>query len=158
MLSNKAKYGLQALIYLAEAEHGRAASPQRAGERGVAAAEIAAHENISKKFLDAILNEMKNHGLLRAKKGKGGGFFLARPPSEIAVGHVLRALDGPLAPVACVSRTAYQPCANCQDEASCRIRMVMQDVREAIAGILDNTSLADMVARGREPLANMFYI
>ncbi len=137
MLSSKAKYGLKAMTHLA----------RFGGQGSLLIADIAAKEHIPKKFLDAILLELKNKGFLSSKKGKGGGYALARPASHIRVGDLVRVLDGPLAPVACVSRTAYRPCGDCDDENACAVRAVMQDVREAIAQILDNTTLADMCAR-----------
>lgn len=134
MLSSKAKYGLKAMVYLARHE----------GQGPSLIADVAEAERIPKKFLDAILLEMKNQGLLSSKKGKGGGYVLARPAERIMVGDIVRILDGPLAPIPCVSRTAYRPCEDCVDETACTVRAVMQDVRDAIAAILDNTSLADM--------------
>jgi Rrf2 family protein len=134
MLSSKAKYGLKAMVYLARHE----------GLGPSLIADVAEAERIPKKFLDAILLEMKNQGLLSSKKGKGGGYVLARPAERIMVGDIIRILDGPLAPIPCVSRTAYRPCEDCADEAACTVRVVMQDVRDAMAAILDNTSLADM--------------
>lgn len=136
MLSNKAKYGLKAMVYLA----------RRQGEAAVIIAEIAEAERIPKKFLDAILLELKNRGLLVSKKGKGGGYALARPAAAITAGDVVRVLDGPLAPVACVSRTAYRPCDDCRDENACAVRRIMSRVRDSIAAILDNHSLAAMAA------------
>lgn len=138
MLSSKAKYGLKAMVYLARSE----------GQGPVLIADVAEAEHIPKKFLDTILLELKNHGLLQSKKGKGGGYTMARPAARIMVGEIVRILDGPLAPVQCVSRTAYRRCDDCVDEAACAVRAVMQDVRDAISAILDNTSLADMSARG----------
>ncbi|EME68649.1 transcriptional regulator [Paramagnetospirillum caucaseum] len=134
MLSSKAKYGLKAMVHLA----------RREGQGPSLIADVAEAERIPKKFLDAILLEMKNQGLLSSKKGKGGGYVLARPAERIMVGDIVRILDGPLAPIPCVSRTAYRPCEDCVDETACTVRAVMQDVRDAIAAILDNTSLADM--------------
>lgn len=144
MLSSKAKYGLKAMVHLATRE----------GEGSVLISDIAEAEHIPKKFLDAILLELKNHGLLASKKGKGGGYTLARPAARIHVGDIVRILDGPLAPVPCVSRTAYRRCEDCADETACAIRLVMQDVRDAIAAILDNATLADMASRTRraEPI------
>ena len=110
-------------------------------------ADIAQEEQLPRKFLDAILLEMRNDGMLSSKKGKGGGYMLAIPPDQIPVGRIVRALDGPLAPVPCVSRTAYRPCGDCHDEHACAIRAVMQEARDAIAAVLDNTSLADMLNR-----------
>ena len=135
MLSNKAKYGLKALIYLAD-NRGRA----------VQSAEIADAQRLPKKFLDAILLEIKNLGVITSKKGKGGGYQLARPSDTISLGHVIRALDGPFAPVPCVSRTAYARCADCPDEEGCAVRPIMQEVRDAISTVLDNRTLEDMLA------------
>lgn len=137
MLSAKCKYGLKAMVYMAR--HG--------GAGPLLIADIAEAERIPKKFLDVILLELKTHCLLTSKKGKGGGYQLARTPDKICVGDIVRILDGPLAPVSCVSRTAYRPCDDCTDEHSCVVRAVMQEVRDAIAAVLDNTSLADMANR-----------
>ena len=104
-------------------------------------------ENIPKKFLELILLDLKNHGILQSKKGKGGGYSLGRKPAAIKLGRVIRLLDGPLAPLPCVSQTAYVPCDECEDEKTCGIRIVMRDVRDAIANILDNTTLADVLQR-----------
>jgi Rrf2 family protein len=146
MLSSKAKYGLKAMIYLARHE----------GQGPSLIADIAEREHIPKKFLDAILLELKNQGLLSSKKGKGGGYILARPSSRITVGEIIRILDGPLAPIPCVSRTAYRRCDDCDDEDACALRAVMQEVRDALAAILDNTSLSDMISRSAasEPILN----
>ncbi len=147
MLSSKAKYGLKAMVYLA----------RREGLGPVLIADIAESEHIPKKFLDAILLDMKNHGLLSSKKGKGGGYILAKPASRLTVGDIVRVLDGPLAPVPCVSRSAYRRCDDCPDETTCAIRAVMQDVRDAIAAILDNTTLADMSNRRAAPELVLMY-
>ncbi len=146
MLSSKAKYGLKAMVHLA----------RRAGNGSVLIADIAEAEIIPKKFLDAILLELKKSGLLSSKKGKGGGYVLARPADSIMVGDIVRLLDGPLAPVPCVSRTAYRRCEDCADETGCAIRAVMGEVRDAIAAILDRTSLADMAFR-MKPEAILMY-
>lgn len=136
MLSNKAKYGLKALMHLAAAE----------GQ--CLAGDMAAQNNIPRKFLDAILLELRNAGILNSKKGKGGGYNLARPADKITVGQIIRILDGPLAPIACASRTAYQRCNDCPDEDACAIRDLMLDVRDAMALILDRTSIAALRNRG----------
>lgn len=145
MLTRKGKYGLKALVYLARSEPGKA----------VQVAEIAARETISKKFLDAIMRDLKNAGFVRSWKGPGGGFALARPASEIVVGPVVRALDGPLAPIACASRTAYQPCTDCPDVPSCTVRLLMQKVRDISSNLLDNTSVEEMrqAALGEQALS-----
>lgn len=105
--------------------------------------EIAEREHIPAKFLEQILLSLKNAGLLHSKMGVGGGYYLAKPASEISLGHIVRVLDGPLAPINCVSQLAYEPCG-CPDEETCGLRLVMLDVRNAISDILDNTTLADV--------------
>jgi Rrf2 family protein len=137
MLSKKAKYALRALLLLAK-EHGRGP---------VLISDLAQRESIPKKFLELILLDLKNQGVLQSKKGKGGGYFLGRPPEKITLGHVIRALDGPLAPLPCASQTAYLKCEECKDEATCGIRIVMREVRDATARILDSTSLMDVLGR-----------
>lgn len=137
MISKKTKYALKALIYLA-----------REYDKGpILIADLARDERIPKKFLELILLALKNAGVLQSKKGKGGGYFLARSPREISMGKVIRVLEGPLAPVPCVSETAYARCEECADEWSCGIRLVMKDVRDAMAQILDNATLADVLDR-----------
>jgi Rrf2 family protein len=134
VLSNKSKYGLKALLLLA----------QKAGDGPVLVSELANRDRIPKKFLEAILLELKHRGLVESKKGKGGGYFLRRRPDDITFGDVIRVLEGPLAAVSCVSQTAYMRCAECVDEQSCGVRLAMKEVRDATARILDNTTLADI--------------
>lgn len=136
MLTKKGKYGLKALVHLAQLP---------VGESSVVS-DIAARNNIPKKFLDAILLELRNNGILKSKKGAGGGYSLAKPASEIRIGEAIRALDGPLAPILCASRTAYQPCDDCADPETCQVRLSMTTVRDAISDILDNMSLAQFTA------------
>ncbi|HUY39432.1 MAG TPA: Rrf2 family transcriptional regulator [Candidatus Binataceae bacterium] len=135
MLSKKSKYALKALTILAK----------EYGQGPVLISDIAQREEISRKFLEIILLELKNAGILQSRKGKGGGYSLGRPPRQISLGHVIRVLDGPLAPLPCVSRTAYVRCRECRDERTCGIRMVMKQVRDATAQILDSTTLEDML-------------
>lgn len=137
MLTKKGKYGLKALSALS----------QLPPDELTGVAELAAANSIPKKFLDAILAELRNAGFVRSKKGQQGGYGLARPPGEIMIGHVVRVLDGPLAPIPCASRTRYQPCEDCSVE-TCQVRHLMLDVRDAIAEVLDKTSLSDMAAMG----------
>ena len=148
MISNKTKYGLHALFYLS----------RKFNQGPVLIADLAEEEGIPKKFLEQILLDLKRQGILDSKKGKGGGYRLGRHPREIKMGHVIRILDGPLAPVSCVSQSAYQRCKECKDEYSCGIRLVMKDVREAMAKILDNTSLEDVLNKvknsNEETMAN----
>lgn len=138
-LSKRGEYGLRAMIDLAtwESETGRGM---------VQIKEIAEREKIPAKFLEQILLTLKNAGLLHSKMGIGGGYYLARPASEITLGQIIRVLDGPIAPIRCVSHMAYESCG-CPDEEACGLRLVMFDVRNAMAGILDNTSLTDVAGR-----------
>jgi Rrf2 family protein len=139
-LSKRGEYGLRAMIMLAGTPHENAPLPV------VQIKEISEREKISAKFLEQILLTLKNAGMLHSKMGVGGGYYLARPPSEITLGQIFRVLDGPLAPIKCVSQMAYEPCG-CPDEQTCGLRLVMGDVRNAIANILDNTSLANVTTR-----------
>jgi Rrf2 family protein len=139
MLTKKGKYGLKAAVHLAGLPPGQSAL----------IAHIAETNNIPKKFLDAILAELRNAGFLRSKKGKGGGYMLARPSDSIMVGDIIRVLDGPLAPFPCASRTAYVACDDCDIE-QCSVRLIMSKVREATAGVLDRQTLADMRAQSLE--------
>ena len=106
--------------------------------------ELAQQENIPVKFLEQILVQLKHAGYLGSKRGKTGGYFLKKPMRQIPIGEVMRRIDGPLAPIGCVSQTAYERCS-CPDEAHCGLRMLMLDVRNAIADILDHYTLADTV-------------
>jgi Rrf2 family protein len=134
MLTRKGKYGLKALVHLAAMPAGHLAF----------VTDIASTNNIPKKFLDAILSDLRKAGFVRSKTGKEGGYMLARPAEEIRIGHVIRVLDGPLAPIACASRTAYQRCDDCPNEKKCAVRLMMLEVRNAIATILDHRTLAEM--------------
>lgn len=136
MLSARGKYGLKAMIHLAELQ----------GAGGIQGAAIADAQQIPKKFLDTILLELKNSGLVHSKKGKGGGYSLARPAAKISVGQIMRILDGPLAAIPCASVTAYRPCLDCEDEAACQVRRLMGQVRDATAEILDGTTLASLIS------------
>ena len=133
MLTKKGKYGLKAAVYLARLSPG--ASMQ--------VAEIAEANSIPKKFLDVILNDLRNAGFLASKKGKLGGYRLGKPAQEIIVGEIIRTLDGPLAPFPCASRTAYVACDDC-DVATCEVRRLMVRVRDAIGAVLETLTLAEM--------------
>jgi Rrf2 family protein len=139
-LSKRGEYGLKAMIELAARE----------GERGVVQIkEIAAHEQIPVKFLEQIMVTLKNAGLLYSKAGVGGGYHLSKPANEITLGQIVRVLDGPLAPIRCVSHMAYERCV-CEDEKTCGLRLAMLDVRNAIADILDQSTLAEVLAREKK--------
>ncbi len=149
MLTAKGKYGLKALVHLAALTPGETTQ----------ALDIADANNIPKKFLDAILGDLRNAGVVHSKKGPGGGYMLARSPSDIKVGSVIRALDGPLAPIACASRTAYQACRDCDDVKECAIRVTMTKVRDAMSEILDRVTIADMLMMGDDhKVAHMYHI
>jgi len=139
-LSKRGEYGLRAMITMAEPAQ-KSDSPAMMQIK-----DISQREQISPKFLEQILLTLKNAGLLHSKMGVGGGYYLARPASEITLGQIFRVLDGPVAPIKCVSQMAYETCG-CPDEQACGLRLVMGDVRNAIADILDNTSLADVIKR-----------
>lgn len=135
LLSKKAKYGIKALQRLAAGwPHGP-----------VLIADLARQERLPLKFLESILLALKRAGILASKKGRGGGYTLARPPEEITLGEVIRLLDGPLALVPCASLTAYRPCDDCLDETACGIRLIMREVRDATSRILDRTTLKDLL-------------
>jgi Rrf2 family protein len=139
MLTRKGKYGLKAMIALAKADHG---APVLIGD-------LAEQEAIPKKFLENILLALKHRGLVHSRKGPGGGYQLGRAPEQISVGDIIRALDGPLALVSCVSQTAYSPCEECVTEKDCAVRRIFQQVRDQTAKILDGTTLKAASARGR---------
>lgn len=139
-LSKRGEYGLRAMILMAGTPETDATLPV------VQIKDISEREKISPKFLEQILLTLKNAGLLHSKMGVGGGYYLAKPPAEITLGQIFRVLDGPLAPVKCVSQMAYESCG-CPNEQTCGLRLVMGDVRNAIAKILDGTSLADVAKR-----------
>jgi Rrf2 family protein len=135
-LTKRGEYALRALIDLGLA--------QQLGRPILQIAELARKENIPIKFLEQILVQLKEAGYLGSKRGKQGGYFLAKPMDTIKIGDVVRTLDGPLAPIPCVSQTAYERCS-CPDEAHCGLRMLMLDVRNAIANILDRYTLEQAV-------------
>jgi Rrf2 family protein len=135
-LSKKGEYALRSLINLGIA--------QELKHKLVQVSELAENEQLPVKFLEQILQVMREAGIVESRRGKFGGYRLAKPANKILIGEVVRLIDGPLAPISCVSQTAYEPCT-CPDEAHCGLRMLMLDVRNAIADILDRYSLADVV-------------
>jgi Rrf2 family protein len=139
MISRKGKYAIRAALYLAE----------RHGEGPISIEEIASAEKISRKFLESILLELRYAGVLDSKRGKGGGYLLHESPSRVTVGRIIRVVDGPLSPVDCVSRSAYRRCPDCPDEAACRIRLVMKEVREAISRVVDRKTLATLIEESK---------
>ena len=142
-LSRKGRYALRALYALARNQ----------GHEPMLIADLAERESIPRKFLETILLQLKNAGLLRSRRGKGGGYMLAKSPNEVVLGEVIRVVDGSLAPILCVSVRSYARCEDCADEATCATRIVMKEVSDAISQILDNTTLASALeqsARARE--------
>lgn len=139
-LSKKSEYGLRAMIELT-----------RSFDRGVVQRRfLSEQQGIPLGFLEIILLQLKNSGLVGSRRGKNGGVFLLKPPREITLGQIIRTLDGPLAPIGCVSQTAYRKCEDCPYEATatCPIQKVMLDVRNAIASVLDHYSLEDFASPG----------
>lgn len=138
MISQKAKYALRALIALAKAPQGAS----------MHIAEIAAEQNIPQKFLERILLDLKNRGYVVSRRGAQGGYALLKPASEIMYGEVLRLIDGPIAPLPCLSMTAYRPCDDCEEgEASCEVRRVFAKVADSTRKVLDKTSIAASLAK-----------
>ena len=136
MLSKKTKYGIKALSYIA-----------RKGDTApVLISEIAKEENISKKFLEAILLQLKNNGLLGSKKGKGGGYYLIKTPEDIKAAALIRILEGPIAMLPCVSLNYYEKCDDCVDEDKCGLHHLMLEVRDNTLAVLENKSLQDLVS------------
>ncbi|MBA3961821.1 MAG: Rrf2 family transcriptional regulator [Chthoniobacterales bacterium] len=135
-LSKRSEYALRALIDLGLA--------RELGRPMLQVAELAAKEKLPVKFLEQILSQLRAAGYVETRRGKLGGYALAKPANRIKLGAIIRLLDGPLAPIACVSQSDYQRCS-CPDEAHCGLRMVMLDVRNAITRILDRYTLAEIV-------------
>ncbi len=131
MISKKAKYAIKALKVLTE-EYGKGP---------VLISYISAKENIPKKFLEAILLELRNHGILQSQKGKGGGYLLRVDPGRVNLAQVLRVIDGPIAPTPCVSFNFYVKCDDCSDEVACALRPIMERVRDANLSVYENTTL-----------------
>jgi len=134
MLSKKTKYGLKAMTYLARHSDGKP----------VLISEISKKENIPQKFLEGILLDLKNKGLLNSKKGKGGGYFLDREAEKISIASIIRVLDGPIALLPCVSLNYYKKCDDCTDEYACSLNRVMIQVRDKTLKVLERQSLADL--------------
>ncbi|WP_367916315.1 Rrf2 family transcriptional regulator [Leadbetterella sp. DM7] len=135
MISKKAKYALKALTRLALNYETR---------KPLLISEISESENIPKKFLEAILLELRNNGILQSQKGKGGGYLLKLPPGDVKIARVIRVIDGPIAPILCVSLNFYDKCEDCISEEICKIRPLMQQIRDANLKVYENTTLNDL--------------
>lgn len=138
MLSSRAKYALRALIVLAEA----------GPKRPVAASVVAARAAVPPRFLEQILWQLRQAGLVSSRRGRHGGYTLTRAPQAVSFGEVIRLTDGPVAPLPCLSRSAYRKCPECPDEAACRIRRTFAAVAEATRDVLDHTTVADAAEVG----------
>jgi Rrf2 family protein len=134
MLSKKTKYGIKALTFLGRQEN----------RTPVAIATISKSENISLKFLESILLTLRKNGILGSKKGKGGGYYLLKSPSDIPMTAIMRILEGPISMVPCVSLNFYEKCADCPDESACAVHNLMMQVRDNTLDVFRNTSLADL--------------
>jgi Rrf2 family protein len=139
-LSKRTQYSLRALYALT----------RKFGEGPVLITTLAEAETIPKKFLEQILVSLKSAGFVSSKKGKGGGYVLAQPPEKITIGSVIRAIEGPLAPLPCASETRFRKCDECVDIQTCGTRIVMRQVRDAMAAILDETTLAAVCKKVEE--------
>jgi Rrf2 family protein len=143
MLSSKAKYAVRAATMLAARSN---------TDDGVQTPEIAEHERIPRKFLEAILVQLRDHGFVESRRGSHGGHRLARQPEAISVADIIRIFDGPLALTPCASVTRFRPCTDCVDIDSCRLQHLMRQARDAVADVLENCSLATLAApRRRQP-------
>jgi Rrf2 family protein len=138
MLSKKSKYAIKALVALAK----RSKTSQL-----MRIAEISKAEKIPQKFLETILLDLKNHGILGSKLGINGGYFLLKPADQIFLTDVIRFTNGPIALIPCASLNFYEKCDDCEDEVNCGIRKVMLDVRKTSLTILSNTSILDIISK-----------
>jgi Rrf2 family protein len=140
MLSQKARYALHALIVLAE----------HTGDEPMQIAAIAEDARVPRKFLEAILVDLKKRGIVKSTRGRSGGYHIGKPPKDITFADVIRVIDGPLALAPCVSVTAYHKCEDCVDEATCSIRKVLMAARDATAQVLETRTLAQAAANARK--------
>lgn len=140
MISKKAKYALKALKVLSE---------RYEQKQPVLIADIAEEQNIPKKFLEAILLELRNNGILHSQKGKGGGYLLRQAPEDVNLAKVIRIIDGPIAPMLCVSLHFYGKCDDCANEETCRIRPIMERIRDANLSVYEHTTLKDLMDEKR---------
>jgi len=135
MLSQQSRYAFKALFHLATQDPGKPCPT----------AEIAAAANVPRKFLEAILLDLKIAGIVQSTRGKAGGYALVRPPEEITFGEVIRVTDGPLALIHCASRKFYRRCLDCHDEQACQLRRIMLEARDQLSAVLDHRTLADAI-------------
>jgi Rrf2 family protein len=137
MISQKAKYALRALIALARSQ---------VPDDVQLISDIAEQQRIPKKFLEQILLDLKHHGIVMSRRGKAGGYMLLKSPDMITFGEILRIIDGPTAPLPCLSRMAYRRCEDCREEKNCEVRRVFARVADATRAVLDDTTIADCIS------------
>jgi Rrf2 family protein len=141
MLSSKTKYALRAILHLAE----------NAGTGAwLRTNDVAEQEQVPRKFLEAIFVQLRDHGIIESRRGAQGGHRLLRDPATVSVADVIRVLDGPLALTPCASRTRFRQCADCVNISECRLQPLMQQARDAVASVLENRSLAQLVSAGTQ--------
>jgi len=132
VITQKAKYAFKALLYLATQPAGASLSIEA----------VARGADVPRRFLEHILLDLKRSGLVASRRGRVGGYSLMKPAEEMTIGAVLRAIDGPIAPLPCISRTAYRRCADCKDEKTCNVRHLFADTYSATLLLMDGTTLA----------------
>ena len=145
MISQRARYAFKALVALSRVPVGESLQTK----------DIAEREGIPRAFLEHIMLDLKRDRLVGSRRGKNGGYFLLKPPSEIIFGEIPRLIDGPLAPLPCLSRHAYKRCEDCADETTCAVRCAFADVFQAMLGVLDGLSLADAIERSDRARAGL---
>jgi len=133
MISQKAKYAFKALVFLA----------RRGAGNAVRIEAIAREAKVPRRFLEHILLDLKAGGIVVSRRGRNGGYALSKRPAEVTIGHILRIIDGPIAPLSCISRTAYRRCRDCPDEADCAVRRIFARAYEATLAAMDGTTIAD---------------
>lgn len=148
MITQKMKYALKALLVLAD----EAAQPQ---PEALTIEEVARRAGTPKRFLEHILLELRNAGVIRSTRGRSGGYALLKAPADISIPELLRTIDGPIAPLPCLSRSAYQRCEDCKDEAACRIRRVFAEVFWSYLVIIESLTLADMLHADAPQIASL---
>ena len=147
MLSKKAQYSILALVKLAK----------EFNNGPLLINSISQSEKIPKKFLESILFDLKQLGILASKKGKGGGYYLIRRPDEINLADIIRHIDGAIALIPCVTYKYYQPCQHCKDELTCGIRSIIKDIRDETVNLLKKITLADIIDREENLIKEKFF-
>jgi Rrf2 family protein len=143
MITQKMKYALKALLALADEVDGGI-------QRPLTIEEIARRSGTPKRFLEHILLEVRNAGVIGSIRGRSGGYVLIKKPQEISISELLRTIDGPIAPLPCLSRRAYQRCEDCADEATCRIRRIFAEMFWSYLVMIESLTLQDMLRSGMD--------